>query len=177
MTQQDWDWLGINAAMQTTQLSAAIGGRFSYHPEYVLDQAHAQSLTASAQFYLSALQKTSGVSTLPTVLPVARIAESPIFKPTRSSLLVSRVLRSASKSLNLREPLHRQNLLPRRQPPPSQPVATTLYLRRSLPLLRTWSTVSKVLAIPWLMPGSFPLASKSASVTTARRPSSVISKK
>jgi len=82
MTQQDWDWLGINAATQTTQLSAAIGGRFSYHPEYVLDQAHAQSLTASAQFYLSALQKTSGVSTLPTVLPMARIAESPIFKPT-----------------------------------------------------------------------------------------------
>lgn len=82
MTQQDWDWLGISTATDPKQLPTVISSKFTYHPDYVLDDAHAQSLSASAQYYLPALQKTSGVSTVPLIFrPVTAVDLNPILHP------------------------------------------------------------------------------------------------
>jgi hypothetical protein len=79
MTQQDWNWLGITATTDPKGVQTAISSRFTYSPNYVLDDAHAQSLSASAQHFLPALQNTSGVSTLRILLPVTAV---PVLHPT-----------------------------------------------------------------------------------------------
>lgn len=76
MTQQDWAWLGIAADTDPKQLPTVMNQKFAYHPNYVVDAVHAQSLVASAQLYLPALQKTSGVSTVPLILE-----QRPVLKP------------------------------------------------------------------------------------------------
>jgi hypothetical protein len=79
MTQQDWDWLGIAADTGPKQVPQLLTSKFAYYPNYVLDDAHAQSLSASAQTFLPALKKTSGVSTAPlTLLPVTAVTVSPL---------------------------------------------------------------------------------------------------
>jgi hypothetical protein len=82
LTKQDWDWLGLDATTDPKQLTAAITSKFTYQPNYVLDAAHAQSLSASAQQYLPALQKTPGLSMVPLILrPVMAVDLKPVLHP------------------------------------------------------------------------------------------------
>jgi hypothetical protein len=56
MQPEDWNWLGINDRSQVADLQTTIPNRFAYHPDYMLDAAHLQSVSESAQFFIPRLQ-------------------------------------------------------------------------------------------------------------------------
>lgn len=73
MQREDWDWLGINDQSQVADLQTTIPNRFAYHPDYMLDTAHLQSISESAQFFIprlqtNQLQPISGVPMRPVTI-------------------------------------------------------------------------------------------------------------
>jgi hypothetical protein len=72
MTVKDWDWLGIRRDSSASEIAASVR-RFPNHPDYVLEQAHLDSLAGSAGFYIGLLNEHTELPPRPSGFALRRV--------------------------------------------------------------------------------------------------------